>query len=96
LEPIDELRGQVLGIGGAAAIPKQENFVAPPQDVSKQLRRGHHLFRLLRDDPAFEQIGLRHGLGQARRQGHRASENFSGSWLKKCSTLRNYTKNTVF
>jgi hypothetical protein len=78
----------VLGVGGAAAIAEKEDLAAPFQGVGHKARRGHHLLGLLRDDPALEKIGLRHGFGQACGQRHAAS----GDLVK---TYFNYKKNYI-
>src|SRR5208337_1633940 len=72
-EAVDELRGQVLGVGGAAAVAEEEQFAAGPKNLSQPPGRGHHRFALFRGKSLLEAAGLRHGLLKSGQQGHHGS-----------------------
>ena len=54
LKAVDELRGQVLGVGGAAAVAEEEDFAAGLKDPGQHLGRGHHRVALGGDETFLE------------------------------------------
>jgi hypothetical protein len=69
-EAIDKLRGQVLGVRGAAAIAEQQDLPTLLKGAGQDPGDRGHLLGLLGHQPVFELIGLGHCCGKACRQGH--------------------------
>ena len=74
LEPVDELRGQVLGVGGGPAVPENQHLAPGFKDLGQHLGRGQDLFAVQGKKTLFEADGFLDHPRQSRQWAHAASQ----------------------